>query len=162
MELTDIPHDAQHLASTVISDVVVTSAPLDELVDYDDNSVQSIQDNELAPTTSMSDPSQRQSEEPEVLPPAEPLKRRKIDMGELMVKTNVTKRAGLGKPLSQFKAPKRSEITRLPTYDVAEGSPTATGKVFSEGSGKDGRPIVEDLVRERENESRLVQEFVDW
>ena len=97
VEPTDVPQDAQHLASTVISDAVVTSAPLDELVDYDDNSVQSIQDNELAPTTSMSDPSQRQSEEPEVLPPAEPQKRRKIDMGELMVKTNVTKRTGLVK-----------------------------------------------------------------
>ena len=110
MEPTDVPQDAQHLASTVISDAVVTSAPLDELVDYDENSVQSIHDNELAHTTSTSDPSQRQSEETEVLPPDEPLKRRKIDMGELMVKNNVTKRVGLGKPLSQFKAPKRPEI----------------------------------------------------
>ena len=29
VEPTDIPQDAQHLASTVISDAVVTSAPLD-------------------------------------------------------------------------------------------------------------------------------------
>ena len=84
-----------------IPPAVVTSAPLDELVDYDENSVQSIQDNELAPTTSTSDLSQRLRSRK-----YEPLKRRKIDMGELMVKTNVTKRAGLGIPLSQFKAPK--------------------------------------------------------
>ena len=72
-------------------------------------------------------------------------------MGDFMVKTNVTKRAGLGKPHSQFKAQKRPEITRLPDYDDAEGSPTATGKVFSNGSDKDGRPIVADLVRLRES-----------
>ena len=67
VEPTDVPQDAQHLAPNVISDAVVTSAPLDEIVYYDENSVQPIQANELAPTTSMSDPSQRQSEEAEVL-----------------------------------------------------------------------------------------------
>ena len=79
---------------------LVTSTPLDEVVDYDETSVQSTQDNELVPTTSTAEPSQPHTEEAEVLQPTEPLKRRKIDMGQLMVKTNVTKRAGLGKPLS--------------------------------------------------------------
>jgi len=82
---TDVPQDA--------SEAVVTSTPLDEVVDYDETSVQSMQDNELVPTTSTADPSQTYSEEAEVLQPAESLKRRKIDMGQLMVKTNVTKRA---------------------------------------------------------------------
>ena len=81
-----------------------------------------------------------------------------MDMGDLMVKTSVTKRAGLWKPLSQFKAPKRPEITRLPAYNDAEGSPTATGKVLGKGSGKDG-PIVADLVRLRESVARLAQEL---
>ena len=37
-----------------------------------------------------------------------------------MVRNNVTKRVGSGKPLRQFKAPKRPEITRLPLYDDAD------------------------------------------
>ena len=78
-----------------------------------------------------------------------------------MVKPNVTKRAGVGKPVSQFKATKRPEITRLPPYDDADGSLATTGKVLGKGSGKDGRPIVADLVRLRENESRLVQELAN-
>ena len=82
-------------------------------------------------------------------------------MGDLMVKTNVTKRAGLGKPQSQFKAPKRPEITRLPDYDDSNGSPTNTGKVVSKGSGKDGRPIVADLVWLRKNEAKLIQELAN-
>ena len=94
VELTYIPHDTHDLAANVTSDAVVTSVQLDELVDYDDNSVQSIEDNELAPTTSTSDLAQRQSEEVELLQPAEPSKRRKLDMGELMVKTNVANRLG--------------------------------------------------------------------
>jgi len=78
-----------------------------------------------------------------------------------MVKSNVTKRAGSGRPLSQFKAPKRPEITRLPEYDDNNGSPTTTGKVSGKGSGKDGRPIVADLVRLRESEARLAQELAN-
>ena len=78
-----------------------------------------------------------------------------------MVKPNVTKRAGVGKPVSQFKAPKRPEITRLPPYDDADGSLTTTGKVLGKGSGKDGRPIVADLIRLRENETKLVQELAN-
>ena len=78
-----------------------------------------------------------------------------------MVKPNITKRADVGKPLSQFKAPKRPEITRLPPYNDADGSLPTTGKVFGKGSGKDGRPIVADLIRLRENETKLVQELAN-
>jgi hypothetical protein len=38
-------------------------------------------------------------------------------MGDLTVKSNVAKRIGSGKPLSQFMAPKRPEITRLCLVD---------------------------------------------
>ena len=87
MGLTYIPQDTNDLVTT---DAVVTSVPLDELVDCDDNSVPSIEDNELAPITSTSDPAQRQSEDVALLYPAEPSKQRKLDMGELMVKPNKT------------------------------------------------------------------------
>ena len=90
MELTYIPQDTNDLAANITTDAVVTSVPLDELVDYDDNSVPSIEDNELAPITSTSDPAQRQSEDVALLYPAEPSKQRKLDMGELMVKPNKT------------------------------------------------------------------------
>jgi len=144
-----------------VSETVVTATPLDEVVDYDEPSVQSTQDNEVLPTTSTAEPSQPHSEEADFLQPTESLKRRKIDLGQLMVKTNVTKRAGSGRPLSQFKAPKRPEITRLPDFDDSNGSPTNTAKVAGKGSGKDGRPIVADLVRLRESESRLAQELAN-
>ena len=75
-----------------------------------------------------------------------------------MVKPNITKRAGVGKPFSQFKVPKRPEVTRLPSFDDADGCLPTTGKVFGKGSGKYGRPIVTDLIRLWENESKLVQE----
>ena len=59
---------------------MVTSVPLDKLFDYDDNSVLSIEDNELEPTTSTSDPAQRQSEEVDLVHPTEPSNQRKLDM----------------------------------------------------------------------------------
>jgi hypothetical protein len=142
VELTYIPQDTHDLATNVTTDAVVTSVTLDELFDYDDNSVQSFEDNELEPTMSTSAPAQRQSEDVDLVHPT--TKRRKLDMGELMVKPIVTKRAGVGKSLSQFKAPKlnlRPEITRLPSYDNANGNLPTTGKVLGKGSGKDGRPL---------------------
>ena len=144
-----------------VSEAVVTSTLLEDVVDYDEISVHSTQDNEVLPQTLSSEPALPHSEEAAVLLPNESLKRRKIDLGQLMVKSNVTKRAGSGRPLSQFKAPKRPEITRLPEYDDNNGSPTITGKVVGKGSGKDGRPIVADLVRLRESEARLAQELAD-
>jgi hypothetical protein len=160
VELTYIPQDTHDRAINVTTDAVVTSVPLDELFKYDDISVQSVEDNELEPTTSTStsDPAQRQSEDMDLVHPTEPSKRRKLNMGDLMVKPNVTKRAGLGKPSSQFKAPKRPEITRLPPYDDADGILPTTVKALGKGSGKDGRSLVADLIRLRGNESKLVQE----
>ena len=75
-----------------------------------------------------------------------------------MVRTNVTKQAGLGEPLSQFETPKRPEIKRLPPYDDSEIGPQTTVKALGKGFGKDGSPLVADLIRLREDESKLVQE----
>ena len=38
-------------------------------------------------------------------------------------------------------------------------NPCTTVKVLGKGSGKDGRPLVADLIRLRENESKLVEEL---
>ena len=38
---------------------------------------------------------------------------------------------------------------------------TVTVKVFGKGLGKDGHTFVADLIRLRENESRLVEELAD-
>ena len=83
-----------------------------------------------------------------------------------MVMCNVTKRVGSGKALRQFKAPKRpeirkKEITRLPPIDDTETGTITMVKALGKGSGKDGRPLVADLIRLRENESKLVQELVN-
>ena len=78
-----------------------------------------------------------------------------------MVKSNVPKRIGSGKPLSQFKAPKRPEIMRLPPIDDTETVSMITNKVLGKGSGKDGRPLVADLIRLRENVTRLGQELAN-
>ena len=78
-----------------------------------------------------------------------------------MVRNNVTKRVGSGKPLSQFKAPKRPEIMRLPPIDDTEMGTITTVKALGKGSGKDGRPLVADLIRLREKESKLVQELAN-
>ena len=78
-----------------------------------------------------------------------------------MVRSNVTKRVGSGKPLSQFKAPKRPGITRLPPIDDTETGTITTVKALDKDSGKDGRPLVADLIRLCENESKLVQELAN-
>ena len=70
VEPTDVPPH--------VSDAVVTSTPLDEVVDYDKTSIQSTQENELVPTTSIAEPSQPHSEEVEILQPTESMKRRKL------------------------------------------------------------------------------------
>ena len=77
-----------------------------------------------------------------------------------MVRSTFTKRVGSEKLLSQFKAPKWPEITRPPIDDTEPGNMT-TNKVLGKGSGKDGRPLVADLIRLRENESKLVQELAN-
>ena len=65
---------------------------LDELFDYDDTSAQSVQDNELVLQNSTSDPAQRLHDDMEFFHSSESSKRFKLDMGDLMIRTNVTKR----------------------------------------------------------------------
>ena len=51
------------------------------------------------------------------------------------------------------------KITILPPYDDTETGTQTTVKALDKGSGKNGRPLVADLIRLRENESKLVQEL---
>jgi len=46
---------------------------------------------------------------------------------------------------------------KLPPYDDTETGPHTTVKALGKASDKDG-PLVADLIRLRENESKLVQE----
>ena len=73
------------------NDVAVQSVPLDELFDYDDISVQSVPDNEFEPQPSTSDPTQRVPDDVDLVHSIEPSKKRKLDMGDFMVRSNVTK-----------------------------------------------------------------------
>jgi len=47
-----MPHEPRDYATNVTTDAAVTSVPLEELFDYDDISIRSVQDNELDPPTS--------------------------------------------------------------------------------------------------------------
>ena len=48
----------------------------------------------------------------------------------MIVRNNVTKCVDFGKPLSQFKAPKRLEITRLPHFNDTEMDTITTAKAW--------------------------------
>ena len=129
VETSDIPLEPTDCATNVPNDAAVLPVPLDELFDYDYISVQvSVPDNELEPQPSTSDPTQRVPNDIELVHSTEPSKKRKLDMGDLMVRSNVTKRVGSGKSLSQFKAPKWPEITRLPPIDDTETGAITTVK----------------------------------
>ena len=117
-------------------------------------------------TIATSDPPQpllppKATDDMKVTQASEPSQLRKLDMGDLMGRTNVTKRLGLRKP-NQFKVPKYREyrITRLPPFDENATATPLTVKTLGKGSGKDGRLFVADLLRLRENESRFVEEFI--
>jgi len=50
---------------------------------------------------------------------------------------------------------------RLPPYDDTDTGPQTTVKVLGKDSGKDGCSLVADLIRLRENESKIVQELAN-
>ena len=85
VELSDMPQERRDSATSVSSVTAGDSVPLDELFDYDDISVQSVQGIEIGPPTSTSDPAQRFHDDMEFVHSTEPSKRRKLDMGDLMV-----------------------------------------------------------------------------
>ena len=82
----------------------------------------------------MSDPVQHQPEDMDFVPSTEPSKQRKFKTGN-------------------------NETTTLRRY--GNRSTQTTVKALCKGSGKDGRPLVADLIRLRENESKLVQELAN-
>ena len=72
------------------------------------------------------------------------LKRRRLDLGDLMVKPAQAKLIPV-KPAELFRQVKQSEITRL-----AESDPMPpANKSLGRGAGKDGRPTVTALIKAR-------------
>ena len=82
-----------------------------------------------------------------------PMKRRRLDLGELMVKTTSSAKPISDKPVEHFRTVRRPEITRLAETDPMP--PPTANKSMGRGSGKDGRPLVSDLIQDRETEATL-------
>ena len=80
----------------------------------------------------------------------EPMKRRRLDLGDLMVKTTGPTKAISDKPTEQFRTVRRPEITRLDESDPMP--PPPANKSMGRVSGKDGRPTVSGLIQAREAE----------
>ena len=70
-----------------------------------------------------------------------------------MVKTTSSAKPNSDKPVEHFRTVRRPEITRLAVSDPMPPPPANKG--LGRGSGKDGRPLVSDLVQARENEAAL-------
>jgi len=70
-----------------------------------------------------------------------------------MVKTTSSAKPHSDKPVEQFWTIRRPEITRLAESDPMPPPPANIG--LGQGSGKDGRPLVSDLIQARETEAAL-------
>ena len=81
------------------------------------------------------------------------LKRRRLDLGELMIKPAVPAKPISTKPVELFRQARRPEITRLAETDPMPPSPANSS--MGRGSGKDGRPLVIDKIKKREAEADL-------
>ena len=88
-----------------------------------------------------------------------PMERRRLDLGELMVKTTSSAKPISDRPVEHFRSVRRPEITRL-TENAPMPPPTAS-KSLGRGSGKDGRPLVSDLAQARANEALLRQQLTE-
>ena len=79
-----------------------------------------------------------------------PMKRRRLDLGDLMVKTTGPAKHISDKPVEQFRTVRRPKITRLAEGDLCHHLRQTKGQ----GSrGKDGRPTVSDLIQAQETEA---------
>ena len=79
------------------------------------------------------------------------MKRRRLDLGDLMVKTTGPAKPISDKPVEQFRTVRRPEITRSAESDPMSSPPANTS--MGRGSGKDVRPTVSDLIQAREAEA---------
>ena len=77
----------------------------------------------------------------------EPIKRRRLDLGDLMVKTTGPAKPISDKPAAQFRTIRSPEITRLAENDPMP--PPPANKSIGRRSGKDGRPTVSGLIQAR-------------
>ena len=85
------------------------------------------------------------------------MKRRRLDLGELMVKTTSSAKPIPDKPVKHFRSVRRPEITRLIENDPMP-PPTASKSL---GRAKAGRPLVSDLAQTRANEALLKQQLTE-
>ena len=81
------------------------------------------------------------------------MKRRQLDLGDLMVKTTGSAKPISEKPVEHFRTVRRPEITRLAESDSMPPPPANKG--LRRGSDKDGRPLVADIIQARETEEAL-------
>ena len=82
-----------------------------------------------------------------------PMKLRRLDLGDLMVKTTGPAKPISDRPVEHFRTVRRPEITRLTESDPMP--PPPVNNSLGRGSGKDGRPLVSDLVQARAKEVAL-------
>ena len=76
------------------------------------------------------------------------LKRRRLDLDELMIKPAVPAKPISAKPVELFRQAMRPEITRLAETDPMP--PPSANRSLGRGTGKAGRPTITDLIRARE------------
>ena len=88
------------------------------------------------------------------------MKRRRLDLEDLMVKTTGQAKPISDKPVKQFRNVRRPEITRLAESDPMP--PPPANKSMGRGSGKDGRPIISDLIQACLAEERKRHEAFRW
>ena len=79
------------------------------------------------------------------------MKRRRLDLGDLLVKTTGAAEPISEKTVEQFRTVQRPEKTRLAESDPMPLPPAK--KSMGRGSGKDGRPTVSDLIQVRQAEA---------
>ena len=87
------------------------------------------------------------------------MKRRRLDLGDLMVKQTGPAKPISDRPVEHFRSVRRPEITRLTENDPMP--PPTASKSLGRGSGKDGRPLVSDLAQARANEALLRQQLTE-
>jgi hypothetical protein len=89
---------------------------------------------------------------------AVPHKKRRLDLGDLMVKPASSRPLPPTRPVQQFLQPKRRDIIQLSEDVMDFETPVVVPK--QKGSGKDGRPTVGDITALRESEARLRQQLL--
>ena len=86
------------------------------------------------------------------------MKHRRLDLGDLMIKTTGPAKPVSDKPVEHFRTVRRPEIIRLAEIDQM---PPPANRSLGRVSGKDGRPLVSDLIQAREIEADLRKQLAE-